>query len=179
MKSVLPLVTTKIGLATLTVMVTITGVATVASVQAVHHRLQIAQAEQRAELTKKFYSLIIAGTSKITTLETSVKSLTYNQYFRETIIKSAGVASYQQMLQASQKAVHKNTEAVKQAQQALDKFVAENQDFMPSLRQDVQQQVIPIITLNIPSQIREWQAEQHQLHRQWQCSPFTEDPICF
>lgn len=179
MKSVLPLVSTKIGLASLAAMITITGVVTVASVQAVHHRFQVAHAEQRAELTKKFYGLIIAGNSKITALESSVKSLTYNQEFRKTIIKTAGAAGYQQMLQASQKAVHKNTEAVKQAQQALEKFVAENQDFMSALSQDVREQVTPIITLNIPSQIREWQAEQHQQNRHWQCSPFTSDPICF
>lgn len=142
-------------------------------------QLQISQVEQAEILVQEFYSLIIASKSSISSLQGSVKSLTYNQDFSENLIKISGKKAYEQMLAASKKAVARDIEEVKQAQQQLREFITENQEFVMSLQPEVRQQIVPILTLYIPSQIKVWQQEQHQQNQLWKCSAVRTAPVCY
>lgn len=141
--------------------------------------LQVAQATQKDVLTQKFYDLIITSKSSISSLQGSVKSLTYNQDFSKNLIKIAGKLAYGQMLAASQKAVARDIEEVKQAQQELKEFINNNEEFVMSLSPEVRQQTTPILVFNIPRQIKVWQKEQHQQNQMWSCSAVRSAPVCY
>lgn len=143
------------------------------------HTVHIAQVEKTQELTKNFYALIIAGKFSISSLQSSVKSLTYNQDFAENLIKIAGNQAYQEMLASSKKSVARDIQKINQAQKNLKEFIVANEDFMMTLNPEVRQQVLPILTINIPSQIKVWQAEQHRQNQMWKCSAVKSAPVCY
>lgn len=140
---------------------------------------QVEQAKLQKALTREFYDLIIKGNSSISSLQASVKGLTYTQEFAENLIKIGGRKAYEQMLDMEKKGVTKDIQEIRQAQHWLREFITENQEFMLSLEPQVRQQVVPILNINIPRRMKVWQAEQHELNEKWKCSAVKTAPVCY
>lgn len=178
MKNVFPLIK-KNGMTSIAVLLVISVGASVAALPAFFDSIEIAQAQQSAQLKNEFFDLIVKGKFKISDLQAAVKSVVYNEDFKTTIIRSSGTAGYQTNITNSQRSVQQKTEEVKQAQQAIVNFFDEHQDFVSSLSPEVREQAVPIVTLDIPSQIKAWEKEQREQDREWKCSGLSTDPICF
>lgn len=140
---------------------------------------QVDRAKLQQALNREFYDLVIKGKFSISGLQASVKGLTYTQEFAENLIKIGGKEAYAQMLEREKKGVTQDIEKIKQAQHWLREFITENQEFMLSLSPEVRQQVVPILNINIPRQMKVWQAEQHQLNEKWKCSAVKTAPVCY
>lgn len=140
---------------------------------------QVNKVQLQQALTQEFYDLIIRGKFSISGLQGSVKSLTYTQEFAENLIRIGGRQVYDQMLDVNKKGVNRDIEEIKQAQQELREFINNNQEFVMSLEPEVRQQIVPILTINIPSQMKIWQAEQHQQNERWKCSAVKTAPVCY
>jgi hypothetical protein len=178
MKSILSQSQANIGIASLAIGL-LNFFATVSVVKAVPHSFEIAQVQQDASLKNQFFDLIIQSKFAISDLQAAVKSLVYNQDFKSNIIKLGGKTGYQTNITNSQQTVKKKITEVKQRQQAIVKFFDEHQEFINSLSPEVRGQAVPIVTLNIPAQMKVWEKEQREQDREWKCSGSTTQPICF
>lgn len=140
---------------------------------------QVDKAKLQQALNREFYDLVIKGKFRISDLQASVKGLTYTEEFAENLIKIGGKQAYQQMLDLNKRSVTEDIEDINQAQQQLREFIHKNPEFMLSLSPEVRQQVFPILTINIPNQMKVWRQEQHQQNEMWKCSAVRTAAVCY
>lgn len=133
--------------------------ATISVVRAVPHSFEIAQAQQDISLKDQLFDLIIQSKFAISDLQAAVKSLVYNQDFKSNIIKIGGKTGYQTNITNSQRTIKKRITEVKQRQQAIVRFFDQHQEFVNSLSPEVRGQAVPIVTLNIPAEMKIWEKE--------------------
>lgn len=136
------------------------------------------QSQQFKQIEDQFFDLIIKGKFAVSDLEAAVKSVVYNEDFKQSTIKMGGVAAYQANINNSRAAVKKRTIEVKSAQQAIIDFFNSHPDFISTLSPEVREQAQPIVKLNIPAQVRVWEQEQRKLNREWKCNGSTIHPQC-
>lgn len=179
MKKFLNSVQATIGTTGFAILLVVTGGVTVVALQTVTRSIEVAQTNEVTELKREFFRLIIQANSKKSSLEAAVKSVIYNEDFKTTIVRNSGLAGYNTNINNSKLAVTEKTKEFQQAQQELTQFLADNKSFILSLTPAVREQALPIITLDIPSRIRDWQKEQREQDREWKCAGSTTDPICF
>lgn len=178
MKKFLHLVQDTIGTTSFAILLFATGGATVVALHSASRSIEVVQTRQAAKLKREFFRLIIQGNSKKSSLQAVVKSVVHNEDFKTSIVRNSGIAAYQANVNNSKLAVAKKTEELQQAQQEIRQFLADQKSFILSLSPEVREQAIPIITLNIQSQIQVWQKEQRDQDREWKCSGSTTEPIC-
>lgn len=129
-------------------------------------------------LKSSFFYLIIKSKFAIFDLQAAFKSLVYNQNFTFNIIKIGSKNSYQTNITNSQQKVKNKILEVKQRQQVIVKFFDEYQEIVDSLSPEVRERTVPIMTLNIPTQMKVWSKKQRKQNREWKCSSSTTQPIC-
>lgn len=135
-------------------------------------------APQPAKLKDQFFDLVIKGKFAISDLQAAVKSVVYNEDFKQSTIKLGGMGAYKANISNSRVAVKKRTFEVKSAQQAIVKFFNSHPEFIKSLTLEVREQAQAIVKLNVPAQTRLWSNEQRLLNRQWKCNDSTIHPKC-
>ncbi len=135
-------------------------------------------APQPAKIKHQFFDLVIKGKFAISDLQAAVKSVVYNEDFKQSTIQIGGMSAYKANINNSRAAVKKRTSEVKSAQQAIVKFFNSHPEFIKSLTPEVREQAQAIVKLNIPAQTKLWSNEQRLLNRQWKCNGSTIHPKC-
>lgn len=139
---------------------------------------QLAQVQPDGRLKDELFSLIVKGKFAISDLEAAVKSVVYNEDFKQSTTKIGGTTSYQVNISNSRTEVRQKTTEVKTAQQAIIDFFDKHPDFVKSLAPAVRNQATPIVNLNFPLQIRGWEKEQRAQDMDWKCGGSTTHPRC-
>lgn len=135
-------------------------------------------APQPAKIKHQFFELVIKGKFAISDLQAAVKSVVYNEDFKQATIQIGGMSAYKSNINSSRAAVKKRTSEVKSTQQTIVKFFNSHPEFVKSLLPEVREQAQAIVKLNIPAQTRLWSNEQRLLNRQWKCNGSTIHPHC-
>ncbi|HCF28055.1 MAG TPA: hypothetical protein DEV81_12825, partial [Cyanobacteria bacterium UBA11049] len=90
-------------------------------------------APQPAKIKHQFFDLVIKGKFAISDLQAAVKSVVYNEDFKQSTIQIGGMSAYKANINNSRAAVKKRTSEVKSAQQAIVKFFNSHPEFIKSL----------------------------------------------
>ena len=94
--------------------------------------------------------------------QAAVKSVVYNEDFKQSTIEIGGMRAYEANISNSRAALEKRTSEVKSAQQAIVKFFNSHPEFIKSLTPEVSSQAGAIVKLNIPAQIKRGSNEQRK-----------------
>ena len=135
-------------------------------------------APQPVKIKHQFFDLVIKGKFAISDLQAAVKSVVYNEDFKQSTIEIGGMRAYEANISNSRAALEKRTSEVKSAQQAIVKFFNSHPEFIKSLTPEVSSQAQAIVKLNIPAQTKLWSNEQRLLNRQCKCNGSTIHPKC-
>ena len=119
-------------------------------------------APQPAKIKAQFFDLVIKGKFAISNLQAAVKSVVYNEDFKQSTIQIGGMSADKANISNSRAALEKRTSEVKSAQGKIVKFFNSNPDFIKSLKPEVSSQARVIVKLNIPAQTRLWSNEQRK-----------------